>query len=398
MAKEFDLTKEYGIVLEGGGAKGAYQIGVWKALLECGVKIKGVSGVSVGALNGALMCMGDYEAAEELWKNLTYSDIMNVNDKQMQCLMKKDIKNLDLKSLTKDTTRVITERGIDVAPLKELINKLINVEKIKQSGMEFVFGTFLVDKLKELEITAQEIEEENLKDYLLASALLPAFKREKLNGQRYLDGGMFNNVPVDMLINRNYKDIIIIRIFGMGLLKSVKIPEDVTITQISPRINLGGMLEFNSEKSRRNIDLGYFDGLRSIRGLSGKIYYLKAGLKEEEAVMRLIHINEAVKMAFLEYYKLDFGDAAVYTRRFLEGVCQNLANSLRLQKNWTYHELYLSLLELAAKTVHISKFAIYTEEELIKRIRENYEKSQKRGYEIELFLTLVIKLIILPPS
>lgn len=398
MAKEFDLNKEYGIVLEGGGAKGAYQIGVWKALLECGIKIKGVSGVSVGALNGALMCMGDYEAAEELWKNITYSDIMNVNDKQMQCLMKRDIKNLDIRSLTKDTTKVITDRGIDIAPLKELISKIINVDKIKQSGMEFVFGTFHVDTLKELEITAQEFDEGELKDYLLASALLPAFKREKMNGQRFLDGGIFNNVPIDMLINRDYKDIIVIRIFGMGLLKNVKIPEDVTVTQISPRINLGGMLEFNPEKSRRNIDLGYFDGMRCIRGLSGKIYYLKAGITEEEAISRLIHIEEAVKMAFLEYYKLDYGNTEVYTRRFLEGVCQNLANSLRLQKNWTYHELYLSLLELAAKTVHVSKFAIYTEEELIQRIKENYEKSQRKGYEIELFLTLVIKLIILPPS
>ncbi len=53
MVPGIDLTREYGVVLEGGGAKGAYQIGVWKALLEYGVKIKAVAGVSVGALNGA---------------------------------------------------------------------------------------------------------------------------------------------------------------------------------------------------------------------------------------------------------------------------------------------------------------------------------------------------------
>ena len=55
MEPRLDLTKEYGLVLEGGGAKGAYQIGAWKALKEAGVKIKGVSGTSVGALNGALI-------------------------------------------------------------------------------------------------------------------------------------------------------------------------------------------------------------------------------------------------------------------------------------------------------------------------------------------------------
>ncbi len=394
MKKTFDFDKEYGIVLEGGGAKGAYQIGVWKALLECKVKIKGVSGVSVGALNGALMCMGDYEAAEDMWKNITYSDVMNVNDQQMQCLIKRDIKNLDLKSLTKDTTRIITDRGIDVTPLKQLLQEKIDVEKIKKSSLEFVFGTFHVNKLKEMEIMAQELEEDSLRDYLLASSLLPAFKNEKMNGQRYLDGGMFNNVPVDMLVNRGYKDIIVIRIFGMGLQKYIKIPEDVHITQISPRAQLGGMLEFNAEKSKRNIDLGYFDGLRCLRSLNGKIYYLNIHLSEEEAVGRFVHVNEAVKMALLEYYKLDYGNPEVYTRRFLEGVCQNLAGSLKLQKDWTYEELYISLLELSAKTLHMSKFAVYTEEELINRIRLHYGRSQKKGFEISLFLTLIIKLVI----
>ena len=56
-----DTSKEYGLVLEGGGAKGAYQIGAWKALKEAGVKINAVAGTSVGALNGALICAADVE-------------------------------------------------------------------------------------------------------------------------------------------------------------------------------------------------------------------------------------------------------------------------------------------------------------------------------------------------
>ena len=61
-----DLTKEYSLVLDGGGARGAYQIGAWKALVEAGVKINAVAGTSVGALNGALICMGNVELAEKL--------------------------------------------------------------------------------------------------------------------------------------------------------------------------------------------------------------------------------------------------------------------------------------------------------------------------------------------
>ena len=65
MEPVIDLEKEYGVVLEGGGAKGAYQIGAWRALWEAGVKIRGISGTSVGALNGALMCMGDLNLCGE---------------------------------------------------------------------------------------------------------------------------------------------------------------------------------------------------------------------------------------------------------------------------------------------------------------------------------------------
>ena len=84
MKLRIDLEKEYGIVLEGGGARGAYQIGVWKALREAGMKIKGVAGTSVGALNGALICMDDLGKAEEIWGNMTYSTVFNVDDSELQ--------------------------------------------------------------------------------------------------------------------------------------------------------------------------------------------------------------------------------------------------------------------------------------------------------------------------
>ena len=89
MELKLDLTKEYGLVLEGGGAKGAYQIGAWKALREEGVKIKGISGVSVGALNGALICMDDFERAEEIWKNIEYSHVMAVSNDTIEALKRK---------------------------------------------------------------------------------------------------------------------------------------------------------------------------------------------------------------------------------------------------------------------------------------------------------------------
>jgi len=62
MKPVIDLSKEYGLALEGGGARGAYQIGAWKALKEAGVKINAVAGTSVGALNGALIWVRQSES------------------------------------------------------------------------------------------------------------------------------------------------------------------------------------------------------------------------------------------------------------------------------------------------------------------------------------------------
>lgn len=254
-----DNKKEYGLVLEGGGAKGAYQIGVWKALLEHKVKIKGVAGVSVGALNGALICMGDYKKAEQLWKNISYRQIMDIDNKVIEKLIQREQIQLDLKRMLKEIKEIIKNRGIDIEPLKKLIEDNIEETAIRISPIEFVFGVFDVKGHREVEVVPQELEEGTLKDFLLASAYFPAFKRKKINGNKYLDGGVIDNVPIDMLLKRGYKDIIVIRIFGPGHTKKIKIPKDINMIEIIPREDLGSFLEFSQERSIKNLQQGYKD-------------------------------------------------------------------------------------------------------------------------------------------
>ena len=93
MKLQLDKGRRYGIVLEGGGARGAYQIGAWKALKEAGIQIQGAAGTSVGALNGALICMDDFETAEKIWENIRYSQVMDVDDKRMAALREWNLKN-----------------------------------------------------------------------------------------------------------------------------------------------------------------------------------------------------------------------------------------------------------------------------------------------------------------
>src|SRR5690606_21133320 len=60
-------SEKFGLVLSGGGARGAYQIGVWKAMHELGLdrRVKAVAGTSVGAINTALFLQGDVDRAVE---------------------------------------------------------------------------------------------------------------------------------------------------------------------------------------------------------------------------------------------------------------------------------------------------------------------------------------------
>ena len=260
--KILDPNRQYGLVLEGGGARGAYQIGAWMALRQAGIRIKGIAGASVGALNGALICMHDIEKARNIWENIRYSQIMNVEDQVMERLYPFHLKHLP--GLLREGKRILKSGGLDVEPLKRLIEENIDEAKIRASGCQlFMTACSLTDR-KPVAVEVSQIPEGELADMLMASSYLIGFRQEKLGGKYYLDGAYCNNVPVDILIGEGYKDIIVIRIYGFGVdtEKRLKVPEDVRLYHICPKEDLGKILEFDASRARKNIAVGYRDGCR----------------------------------------------------------------------------------------------------------------------------------------
>lgn len=67
-----------GLVLSGGGGKGAYELGVWKALVEMKLDkyIEVISGTSIGAFNAALFAQGDMDNAQALWDEVTMEKLV----------------------------------------------------------------------------------------------------------------------------------------------------------------------------------------------------------------------------------------------------------------------------------------------------------------------------------
>ncbi|RGD02043.1 patatin-like phospholipase family protein [Lachnospiraceae bacterium AM25-40] len=386
MKPVIDTTKEYGLVLEGGGAKGAYQIGAWKALKEANIRIKGIAGTSVGALNGALICMGDLEKAESLWENISYSQIMSVDDKIMEDIFKQ--KKISRDAL-KDMMDYISDGGVDITPLKELIAECVDEEKIQNSPMDLYIHTFSVDEMRELNVDLKEIEPELIKDFLLASSyIFPIFKSEKLHGKTYIDGGAINNVPVDTLIEKEYKDIIIVRIFGIGREKKVKIPEDMTIYTIAPTVSLGSILDFNPKKSKMHLKRGYFDTMRVLYGLAGKIYYIDEQEKECYYLSQLTELSQDIYAYLTDVYKLELQESRE-VRNLTEVILPVIAEEMKLSKDWSYKELYLSILEATAKICRIQKYKIYTLQELQDKVREKLLTLE--GEELPAFVQIISK-------
>lgn len=367
MRPVIDLTKEYGLVLEGGGAKGAYQIGAWKALREAGVKLRGVAGTSVGALNGALICMDDLEKAQYLWENISYSKIISVEDEVMEQIIQHRKINHEV---LRDMLEYLTQGGLDVSPLRDLIEESIDAEKIQDSPIDLYVLTFSVDEMRELDIDMKKIGPELIKDYLLASAyLFPLFKNEKLHGKTYIDGGALDNVPLGSLVDRGYEDIIVVRIFGIGREKRVRIPEGTHVYTVAPSVSLGSILDFDGKKAKRHMKRGYFDTMRMVYGLSGKIYYIDEQEEECYYLRQLTELSPDIRAYLQDVYKLEGGEER-YLRNLTEIILPVIAQEMKLSKDWTYRELYLSMLEATAKMCRISKYKIYTLEELRQKVKD----------------------------
>lgn len=260
-------NKEYALVLQGGGTKGAYQVGVWKALKELNINVKAISGASIGALNGALILQNDIDKMVNLYENIEIKDIMEISEKIDS---KKNL--FDIKNVRKLATNFIENKGLDNTPLRETINKYIDIEKIYSSDIDFGLVTYSLNDKKPLHIFKKDIPQKELVDYLLASSCFPIFKAHKIGEKEYLDGGLYDNTPINMLIENGYKNIIVADIAGPGFNRKM-LDKNVYLKVISPKESLGGMFEFNQERIKNNIELGYLDTMRSFNKMQGHMYY-----------------------------------------------------------------------------------------------------------------------------
>lgn len=160
MELKIDNSKTYAIALEGGGAKGGYEIGVWQALDEAGIKYNAVSGTSVGALNGGLMAMRDLPRAIDAWNNMKLGKVIELDEEQEENLSRAfngDIGLDDVQRLIPEALEIIKNRGLDVAPLRAWVREVVDAKAIKESDVELYIATVSITDRKALEVKVNDL-------------------------------------------------------------------------------------------------------------------------------------------------------------------------------------------------------------------------------------------------
>jgi NTE family protein len=362
MQLKLDPSISYALALEGGGARGSYQIGAWKALREAGIRIGAVAGTSVGALNGALIVMGDEPRAEELWKSIRFSKVMDVDDEEMRRLVKGDLRGLDLRTTASMLKSVLDNRGLDVKPLYDWMREVVNEDAIRTSDVELYIVTYSLTDHREMELRARDLPAGSIVDMLLASAYLPVFRNEKLGGKRYADGGVRDVLPLHTLVENGCEDIIALRLYGFGVERPMRIPRSVRLHTVSPTLDLGGILDFEAAQSCFDLSAGYFDAQRLLYGLRGTSWYVDGRWTEEKAYAFLA---DRVR-AYLKTANRD-----VTLRELNESVLPGMAKRLDVPKG-SYCDLLTTCLETAAEEAGLERWRIYTEDELIEQLAPKF--------------------------
>lgn len=261
--------KDYALALSGGGTRGAYEVGAYKALNEIGINIKAIAGTSIGALNGAMFLSANLEKAEDMYNKI---DISNVLDIDNDINTDKDI--FDFRNVFKIIKDYTKKKGLDNKPLKELIEKEVDIEKIYKSDIDFGLVTYSIKSKKALEVFKEEINKDEFIDFLLASACFPIYKAQKIQDEEYFDGFFHDNMPINMLIKRGYENIIAIDLGSKNANKKL-IDKNVYVKLVKPSENLGGIFEFNKDRIKFNIKLGYLDTMKAFNKLRGHMYYFR---------------------------------------------------------------------------------------------------------------------------
>ena len=343
-------TPRKALVLAGGGARGSYQVGVWRALTELGWNPQIITGTSVGSLNGAMFALDLYETARDMWTSIRSQDVMELPE---------ETRNLtELHQFLRDVVRA---GGMDVTPLEEIVERVLDEDALRASPIRFGLVTVEKRGLKPRELPLEEIPKGKVKDYLLASAAcFPALRAKQIDGVQFLDGGYRDNMPTALAQKMGAEELVCVDLEGVGI--TLPNRTGLPTTMVRSYWELGDILHFDPDTARRNIELGYYDTLRAFGRLRGCAYAVAKNEQTAQDAAAFRQRFDAVQKAV----------KAKYPVTLTADLALKLANM---------QDAELAPLEAAAEDVGVDPIRYYTVETLAKAFLETCDRTRIEGFE-----------------
>ncbi len=259
------------VVLSGGGAKGGYEIGVWKALRRLDIDYDIVTGTSVGALIGELMVQKDYDKALKLWYFMDYSKVMDIEINGRFSTKK------GREEIVKKYAKGAVKGGRELTGLKKIVDDLYDDDKFFSSNVDYGLVTVYFPSFKPKYVVKSKLKKDEVKNYLMASsACFPAFKMYKIGKNSFIDGGYYDNLPINLAIKLGAEEVIAVNTGAIGITRKVK-NDKVKVINIKPKNDIGNFLAFEKKYARRAIAFGYNDAMKTFGKLEGDLYTFRLG-------------------------------------------------------------------------------------------------------------------------
>lgn len=374
--------KRLGLVLEGGGARGAYQAGVLKALFEAGYKFDGVAGTSVGALNGVMVAQNRFEDSMKIWREIDFANVLDINNNYGENVVNKNFDQETIRYFYNYVKKIIGQGGLDTTKIKNLIKANIDEDLLRDSGIDFGIMTYSVTEKQPLSIFVEDMAKDKVADYVMASASFPGFKKTVVDGQEFIDGGVYDNMPINMLLDKGYKDIVAIETKS-SIPKKYPKDKNSQVFYIKPSEKPGRVMNFTSQSTERAIQIGYLDGLKLLRGYVGQNYFIDVSNKSPFGY-GLCDLNDDL------YVELAHIFGEIYAG--LPQLTEVINKELKL-KGKNFAESILSLYEKIAYLEGVDRLKIYYFDEFIGLVKDNICKlsvdtGSKMFKEIKIIMTI----------
>ncbi|MGL6043634.1 MAG: patatin-like phospholipase family protein [Sandaracinobacteroides sp.] len=203
------------LVFQGGGALGAYQIGVYQALQEAGIEPDWVIGTSIGAINAALIAGNAPQdrlgKLREFWSRIEHGKAfegpfanMFSPMRTMSAIMS-GIPSFFAPNpqafMGQKTTLGAEKAGYySVDPLRKNLGELVDFDLINSGPMRLTVGAANV-RTSEMRYFDSSKTPLDIRHVLASGALPPAFPAVRIDGELYWDGGIVSNTPVEAVFD-----------------------------------------------------------------------------------------------------------------------------------------------------------------------------------------------------